>query len=184
MWFCKGTTDQVWATIQIVYRAAEYNTAAHLCFIDLKKAYDWVNHDAFIAIVRNYKVPSHLVDIISEMYTNTWCQVRTTVGASEEFKVVSGVRQGFPLVFNCFMDRVLREPLRMTPGGWRIEYTTTMGLFLSYIQRRHCAPQTSRTFSTLLISPWLQNLLVSCKPWCMHMIINATKTRTVTISKD
>ena len=86
-------------------------------------------------------MPSYLVDIISAMYTNTWCQVRITEGASEEFKVVSGVRQGCvlsPLHFNCFMDRVLREALRMTLGGWRIEYTTTKGLFLSYREKTPC----------------------------------------------
>ena len=97
---------------QIIEQAAEYNTPAHLCFVDLTKAYDSVNRDALIAVLRNYKVPSHLVNIISSMYTNTWCQVRTTEGASEEFKVVSGVRQVCilsPLLFSCFMDRVLRE---------------------------------------------------------------------------
>ena len=116
-------------------------TPAHLCFIDLTKAYNSVNQDALIAVLRNNKVPSHLVDIISAIYTNIWCQVRTTEGEAEEFKVVSGVRQGCilsPLLFNCFMDGILREGLRMTPGGWRIEYTTTEGLFLSYREKTLC----------------------------------------------
>ena len=65
----RGTTDQIWVTRQIIERAAEYNTPAHLSFIDLTKAYDSVNRDALIAVLRNYKVPSHLVDIISAMYT-------------------------------------------------------------------------------------------------------------------
>ena len=98
-----------------------------MCFIDLTKAYDSVNQDALTVVLRNYKVASHLVDIISTTYTNTWSQVRTTEVASEEFQVVSGVRQGCilsPLLFNCFMDRVLRETVRMTPVDWRIEYTT------------------------------------------------------------
>ena len=102
----RGTIDQIWVMRQIIERAAEYNTHVHLCFIDLTKAHDSVNRDALIAVLRNYKVPNHLVDIISAMYTNTWCQVRTTEGTSEEFKVVSGVRQGYilsPLLFNCFI---------------------------------------------------------------------------------
>ena len=51
------------------------------------------------------EVPGHLIDIIEEMYTGTWCQVKTDEGSSEEFKVESGVRQGCvlsPLLFNCF----------------------------------------------------------------------------------
>ena len=138
--FRKGqwTTDQIWVTRQIIERAVEYKTAAHLCFVDLTKAYDSVDRHAFIAILQNYKVPCQLIDIIKEMYTDTWCQVRTAEGSSEEFRVESGVRQGCvlsPLLFNCFMDKILRETLETTPGGWSIEHTTTKGLFLTYREK-------------------------------------------------
>ena len=138
--FRKGqwTTDQIWVTRQIIERAVEYETAAHLCFVDLTKAYDSVDRHAFIAILKNYKVPCQLIDIIKEMYTDTWCQVRTAEGSSEEFRVESGVRQGCvlsPLLFTCFMDKILRETLETMPGGWSIEYTTTKGLFLTYREK-------------------------------------------------
>ena len=29
----RGTTDQIWVTRQIIERAVEYETAAHLCFV-------------------------------------------------------------------------------------------------------------------------------------------------------
>ena len=131
----RGTTDQIWLTRQIIERAGEYGTAAHLCFVDLTKAYDSVDRAAFIAILKNYKVPHHQTDVIQEMYTDTWSRVRTAEGTSEELQVKSGVRQGCvlsPLLFNCVMDKVLRETLETTPGGWSIEYTTTDGLFLTY----------------------------------------------------
>ena len=191
----RGTTDQIWVTRQIIERAAEYNTPAHLCFIDLTKAYDSVNRDALIAVLRNYKVPSHLVDIISAMYTNTWCQVRTTEGASEKFKVVSGVRQGCilsPLLFNCFMDRVLREALKMTPGGWKIEYTTTEGLFLSYREKTPCTADiqniqyaddlTLVAESASELQAMVSALDRACTRW--GMTINATKTKTMTVGKE
>ena len=60
-----GTTDQIWVTIQIIEQAAEYN--AHLCFIDLTKVYDSVNCDALIAILKNNKVHSHLVNCHSSL---------------------------------------------------------------------------------------------------------------------
>ena len=34
----RGTTDQIWVTRQIIERAAECNTPAHLCFIDLSES--------------------------------------------------------------------------------------------------------------------------------------------------
>ena len=187
--------SRIWVTRQIIERAAEYNTPAHLCFIDLTKAYDSVNRDALIAVLRNYKVPSHLVDIISAMYTNTWCQVRTTERASEKFKVVSGVRQGCilsPLLFNCFMDRVLREALKMTPGGWRIEYTTTEGLFLSYREKTSCTADiqniqyaddlTLVAESASELQAMVSALDRACTRW--GMTINATKTKTMTVGKE
>ena len=128
----------MWVTRQIIERVAEYETAAHLCIVDLTKAYDSVDCHALIAVLKNYKVPCQLIDIIKEMYTDTWCQVRTAKGSSEEFRVESGVRQVCvlsPLLFNYFMDKILRETLEMTPGGWRIEYTTTKGLFLTYREK-------------------------------------------------
>ena len=64
--------------------------AAQLCFVDF--TYDLVDHHALIAIVKNYKVPCQLIDIIKEMYTDTWCLVRTAEGFSEEFRFESGVR--------------------------------------------------------------------------------------------
>ena len=56
----RGTTDQIWVTRQIIERAAEY-TPAHLCFLDLTKAYNSVNRDALIAVLRNYKVPCPVI---------------------------------------------------------------------------------------------------------------------------
>ena len=47
----------------------------------------------------------------------------------------NGVRQGCVLssfLFNCFMDKIVRETMEMTRGVLHIEYTTRGGLFLSY----------------------------------------------------
>ena len=66
----RGTTDQIWLTRQIVEGAAECETAAHLCYVDIK-AYDSVDRNALIAILKSYRVPCHLIDIIKEMYTDT-----------------------------------------------------------------------------------------------------------------
>ena len=103
--------------------------------MDLTKAYDSVDRSALIAILKQYRVPQQQIDIIKELYFGTWCCVRTAEAALEDFEVKTGVRQGCvlsPLLFNCFMDRIVREAMEMTGGGLHVEYTTRGGLFLSY----------------------------------------------------
>ena len=191
-WKGRGTTDQIWLTRQIIERAVEFEKTAHLCFT---KAYDSVDRDALITILKNYKVPCHLIDIIKEMYTDTWCQVKIAEGSSEEFKVESGVRQGCvlsPLLFNCFGDKILRETLETTPGGWSIEYTTTEGLFLTY---REKTPTTTNIRNVqyahdLTMVPEsgeeLQFMVDTLDRACMWwgMTINGTKTKTMSIGEE
>ena len=80
--FRKGhnTVDQIWVTRQVVEKAAEYQTPVYLCFVDLSKAYNLVDHTALVAILKLYGVPHQLVDIIQALYTGTGFYVRTADG--------------------------------------------------------------------------------------------------------
>ena len=55
-----------------------------------------------------------LADLVQELYAGTRCQVRPDGSVSPSFEVKSGVRQGCvlsPLLFNCFINKVLREAM-------------------------------------------------------------------------
>ena len=130
-----GTVDQIWVARQVVERATEYHTPICMSFVDLSKAYDSVDWQALIAILKEYGVPQLLIDLIQELYSGTWCQVRADGSVSPGFEVKSGVRQGCvlsPLLFNCFIDKILREATAMLGGGLHIDYTIGGGLFLTY----------------------------------------------------
>ena len=119
--FRKGcsTVDQMWVVWQVVERAKEYHTPVCMSFDDLTKAYNSVNRQALIAILKEYGVPQGLADLIQELYAGTWCQVRADGSVSPSFEVKSGVRQGCvlsPLPFNCFMNKVLREAMARLGG--------------------------------------------------------------------
>ena len=53
----RSTVDQIWVIWQVVERAKEYHTPVCMSFVDLTKAYDSVNRQALIAIVKEYGVP-------------------------------------------------------------------------------------------------------------------------------
>ena len=106
-----------------------------MSFVGLTKAYDSVNRKALIAILKEYGVPQGLADLVQELHVGTWCQVRADGSVSPSFEVKSGVRQGCVLsllLFNCFMDKVLREVMVRLEGGLHIDYTIGGELFLTY----------------------------------------------------
>ena len=104
-------------------KAREYQTPVYLCFVGFSKAYDSVNCTVLVAILRSYGVPHRVVDIIQVIYTGTECHVRTADSVSEDFQVKKGVRQGcglFPLLFNCVMDRILKEVTDLLGGVYTL----------------------------------------------------------------
>ena len=112
----------------------EYNVSVHLCFVDLTKVYESVNRTAMLAVLRSYGVPQ-LVDIIQDLYTGTQCQVKTEDGESQVFEVKTGldrVESYLLSLFNCFMDKVVKDMDKTLGGGLHLECTTGGGLFLFY----------------------------------------------------
>ena len=188
----RGTIDQIWVARQVVERAAEYRTPVMMCFVDLTKAYDSVDRSALMAVLKSYGVPWQLVDIIQGLYSGTWCQVRTTDGMSEAFEVRSGVRQGCvlsPLLFNGFMDRILREMTETLGGGLHIDYAIGGGLFLSYRDKTSassCVQDLLYADDVTLIAETrreLQHMITTldkaCDRWGMR--INGEKTKILTV---
>jgi hypothetical protein len=52
------------------------NTQLHMAFIDLTKAYDWVNRDALWRILCIYRVPSRIVQLLEDLHVGTLVTVR------------------------------------------------------------------------------------------------------------
>ena len=82
--------------------------------------------------------------------------------------------------------------LRMTPGGWRIEYATTEGLFMSYREKTPCTTDiqniqyaddlTLVAESASKLQAMVSPLDRACTQW--GMTINATKTKTMTVGEE
>ena len=58
----RSTVYQIWLTQQVVERAAEYYTSMYLCFVNLIKAYDYVDCAALLTVLRSFGVPNQLVN--------------------------------------------------------------------------------------------------------------------------
>ena len=188
--FRKGrdAVDQIWLTRQVVERAREYHTPVYLYFVDLIKAYDSVDRAALITVLRLYSVPNQLVNLVEELYAGTKCCVRTAEGTSEAFEVKTDVRQGCtlsPLLFNCFLDRIVKEVMSVLGGGLHVEYSTGGGLFLSYRDKTSASAHIQDAMyaddmalvaeSRSEMQHMVKVLDKACERWGMCISVNNTK---------
>ena len=61
-WFRKGrgTRDQIANICWIIEKAREFSKNIYFCFIDLAKAFDYVDHNKLWNILKEMEIPDHL----------------------------------------------------------------------------------------------------------------------------
>jgi hypothetical protein len=68
-----NTTDAMFVLHQLANMAElTDNIQFHMAFINLTKAYDWVNMDALWWILCIYKVPSRIVQLLEDLHVGTF----------------------------------------------------------------------------------------------------------------
>ena len=123
----RGCVDQIFSIRRIMEMAGEFHMPLHVYFVDLKKAYDSVDRAALWKILESMGVPHKIVDLLKDLHDGTAACVKGFGRLSEWFSIKSGVRQGCiiaPLLFNTFIDFLLRETLKDLPDdcGFEIHF--------------------------------------------------------------
>ena len=120
----RGLTDSLFTIRMIMSKCVEFGQPLHMAFVDLRKAYDSVPRDAPWRVLMVYGVHKKLVELLEDLHTGTQAAVRMGGGLSEWFDVQSGVRQGCviaPLLFNIYIDFVVKQALARMPEGCGVE---------------------------------------------------------------
>ena len=105
----RGTADGMYVLRQMVEKILEIQGSMALWFVDLAKAFDTVPRDMVMATLRWMGVPEAEVRMVEGMYEKTTPIVVVGEGASEEFEVKIGLRQGSllsPLLFISVLDLI------------------------------------------------------------------------------
>jgi hypothetical protein len=97
---------------QIFEKRYEYNIELHKIFVDYSQAFDSVSRNKIIECLTKYDVPKKLIRLIGLTSTNSTAKVKTSNQLGEEFRIVSGVKQGDPLsatLLSIVIDNVIKQ---------------------------------------------------------------------------
>ena len=75
----RATISQILALRRIIEEVKKNNLTAGLCFIDFKKAFDSINREVMMTILKAYGVAPNLLRAIGTMYEGTRARVVTPV---------------------------------------------------------------------------------------------------------
>ena len=104
----RSTSHALLVLENIIGKAMEWNLPLWIVSLDLKKAFDRVEHDCLFQSLLNQGVQADYVEPVRLLYK----QQKGILGESVEFPVGRGVRQGdvlSPLLFNACLDEALRQ---------------------------------------------------------------------------
>lgn len=97
----------------------EYAQNVHALFVDFTKGYDSVDRNTLFCILRHFKIPHKLTRMVEVAIGISRMRVRVENDLSDEFEVVTGLKQGdalSPTLFNLVLEYVVRKVL-MYDGG-------------------------------------------------------------------
>ena len=87
----RATRDQIrW----IIKKAREFQKNIYFYFIDYAKAFDCVDHNKLLKMLKEMGIPDHLTCLLRDLYAGQEATVRTGHGTTDWFQIGKGVHQG------------------------------------------------------------------------------------------
>lgn len=103
-------------------------------FIDWRKAYDLVPHEALMCKLKRIGIKGNLMTMIRRLYTDQRQNIRLGLGLSNSFNFERGCRQGCPLsptLFNIFINDVFDKCKGVVIPGRRLNRKEVKGLLFA-----------------------------------------------------
>ena len=128
----RSTIDLIFVARQIQERCREQRTPLYTLFVDFKKAFDSVNREALWTVLGKFGCPEKFVNIIKALYTGSTARVQSGGLTSEEFEILTGVKQGCvlaPTLFSIYLTAVIKMAFDGDDGGIQFDYRLDGRLF-------------------------------------------------------
>lgn len=168
----RACVDHIFALTSIVRNQLQNKQSTFCAFIDMEKAFDWVNRDLLFYSLLKYNIDGKMYKAIKAIYTKTTACVRVNDTLSGSFLANSGVRQGdslSPTLFALFINDLATTIKDMNLGVGVGENNIPILLYADDI---------------VLISPNevnLQKMLDAMSKWCFkwRLKLNESKSNII-----
>ena len=130
--FRKGRScnEHIFTIRNIIEQSIEFQRPLLINFIDFKKAFDSIHRESLWKVARTYGIPESFINIFRNIYLHSSCCMKTDIGNTEFFDIVTSVRQGCtlsPFLFLLAIDFVMREAMNDPDLGikWNNKFCLT-----------------------------------------------------------
>ena len=120
----RSTTEQLFNLRILGEKYLQHQQNLYHVFIDFKKAFDRVWHEALWATMRKYNINVSIIRAIKNLYDKAQSAVLFNGSTGEWFRTTVGVRQRCllsPTLFNIILERIMCEALDDYEGCFSIE---------------------------------------------------------------
>ena len=116
----RSCADQIFTLRALIELCYEFRQPQYIAFLDFSAAFDSLDRETLFDTLAAQGMPEKTCNILKAMYKCTRSQVRVNNRLTEEFRIVSGVRQGgvgSPSLFTRCIDEIMKEATsEQTPG--------------------------------------------------------------------
>ena len=170
-----GTEQCIFIMKQIIDFYTHNSSPVYLCFMDLSKAFDMVNHEKLFEVLQKRGIDFVISRILKIWYTTQRFMVKWGPVISKPFKSTNGTRQGSilsPYLFNVYIDD-LSHKLKASGVGCHINNVCFNHLF--YADDSVLIAPSPRALQILIDISY--NFAVNS-----HLVYNLKKTKTMCIT--
>lgn len=121
-----GTREALFGIRVLVQNCRDVHKDVFLCFVDYEKAFDKVQHEKLISILRKTDLDERDIRCIQNLYWQQKADVRTNGYTTDDVEIRRGVRQGCilsPLLFNLYSEAVFDEAMEDGDAGIKVNGT-------------------------------------------------------------
>ena len=173
----RSCTDHIFTLTSIVQNRMAESLPTFACFIDMQKAFDWIDRDLLFFKLLQNNIDGKFYNSIKSLYSNPVARVKLNSYYTDWFDTTSGVKQGdslSPTLFCIFINDLIKDVNDQNLG---IKMGNACVSLLAFADDIVLIAENEEN---------LQNLLDIVYCWCNNwrVIVNKDKTKVMHFRKN